>query len=92
MSCCGEKASPNVGSGTNSGYPLPGPAGAGGGETGAVLLSPFITPGTVSTTSYNHYSYLRSVEDMFGLAHLGYAADAGLVPFGGDVFTSTPPP
>ncbi|MCU1461355.1 MAG: phosphoesterase family protein [Acidimicrobiales bacterium] len=86
LSCCNEKTSPNVGSGTNSGYPVPGPAGAGGGQTGAVLLSPFITPGTVSTVSYNHYSYLRSVEDLFGLAHLGYAAQDGLVSFGADVF------
>jgi hypothetical protein len=41
---------------------------------GAVLLSPFITPGTVvSKTSYNHYSSLASIEDLFGLPHLGEA-------------------
>jgi hypothetical protein len=76
-----------VGSGTNSGYPVPGPAGAGGGQTGAVLLSPLIKPGTVTTVSYNHYSYLRSIEDLFGLAHLGYAAQPGLASFGTDIFT-----
>jgi hypothetical protein len=80
-----------VGSGTNSGYPIAGPAGAGGGQTGAVLLSPFIQPGTISTVDYNHYSYLRSLEDLFGLPHLGYAAQPGLASFGADVFSAMPP-
>ena len=34
----------------------------------------------------NHYSMLRSVEDIFGLSHLGYAAQPGLAPFGEDIF------
>lgn len=37
----------------------------GGGDTGAVLLSPFIKGGTVSNDYYNHYSLLRSMEDIF---------------------------
>jgi hypothetical protein len=54
-----------------------------------VLLSPFIKPGTVSATPYNHYSSLASWEFMFGLARL---ADAASVPgiFGADVFTTAP--
>jgi len=60
--------------------------GYGGDRIGAVLLSPFIRPGTVSDTPYNHYSLLRSIEDIFGLSHLGYAAQSGLVGFGKDVF------
>ena len=40
---------------------------------GAVLLSPFIKPGTVVTKDYNHYSSLASIEDLFGLARLGEA-------------------
>jgi hypothetical protein len=36
----------------------------GGGDTGTVLISPLIKPGTVSTTSYNHYSTLRTLEDL----------------------------
>jgi hypothetical protein len=63
--------------------------GAGGGRTGAVLLSPFIAPGTVSAQDYNHYSLLRSIENSFGLAHLGYAAAPGLRAFGGDIFTAS---
>jgi hypothetical protein len=41
-----------------------------------VLLSPAITPGTTLTPAYNHYSLLRSLEDWFGLAALGYASRA----------------
>ena len=37
----------------------------GGGDTGSVLISPYIKPGTVSTVDYNHYSWLRTMEDLF---------------------------
>ena len=37
----------------------------GGGDTGTVLISPLIKPGTVSSTYYNHYSTLRTLEDLF---------------------------
>ncbi len=50
--------------------------GYGGDQVGAVLLSPFIKPGSTSSYGYNHYSLLRSLEDIFKLdEHLGYAAD-----------------
>jgi hypothetical protein len=68
----------------------------GGGQVGAVLFNKrFIEPGTVNTTgSYNHFSALRSYEDLLGitrggddgLGHLGYASVPGLRPFGPDVF------
>jgi hypothetical protein len=77
--CCNEPTGPNTAK--------PGVNGPGGGRTGAVLLSRFIKPGTVSNVSYNHYAMLRSVEDIFGLPHLGYAASAWLSSFGKDVFT-----
>jgi hypothetical protein len=78
--CCQEPMSPNTpnNGGTSSGN--------GGGRTGAVLLSSFIKPGSVNDTPYNHYSLLRSTEDLFGLPHLAYAAQTGLKPFGDDVF------
>jgi hypothetical protein len=70
----------------------------GGGDTGSVLISPYIRPGSVSTRFYNYYSWLRTVEDLFsvgkasrgldGGGHLGYAAQPGLAPFGTDVFTN----
>ncbi len=37
----------------------------GGGDTGTVLISPLIKPGTVSSTNYNHYSTVRTLEDLF---------------------------
>jgi hypothetical protein len=77
--CCGEIPGP--------GDPEPGGSGPGGGDVGAVLISPCIKPGTVSQTPYNHYTMLRSVEDIFGLPHLGYAQLPGGVSFGSDVFT-----
>ncbi len=40
----------------------------GGGRTGSVLISPYITPGTSSTTNYNHYSWLRTMEDLFDVS------------------------
>src|SRR3954453_5036158 len=83
--CCNEQpgpADPNPG-----GYGF-GTPGAGGGDSGTVLVSPFITPGSTNTNEYNHYSFLRSLEDLFGVSHLGYAAQDGLVPFGDDVFNA----
>ena len=41
----------------------------GGGDTGSVLISPFIRPGTVSKVNYNHYSWLATMEDIFNVAH-----------------------
>jgi phosphatidylinositol-3-phosphatase len=50
--------------------------GFGGDRIGALLLSPFVKPGSTSENAYNHYSLLRSLEDIFGIEeHLGYAAD-----------------
>ena len=50
--------------------------GYGGDRIGALLLSPFVKPGSTSSIAYNHYSLLKSLEDIFQLgAHLGYAAD-----------------
>ena len=55
---------------------MPGIYGPGGGRTGTVLLSPFLKTGTLNDTGYNHYSLLRTIEDTFGLAPLGYAGTA----------------
>jgi hypothetical protein len=50
--------------------------GYGGDRIGALLLSPFVKPGSSSQVPYNHYSLLRSLEDIFDLhEHLGYAGD-----------------
>jgi hypothetical protein len=57
----------------------------GGDQTGAVLLSPFIKPGTVANTPFNHYSLLKTIEDIFGLDYLGFAGQPGLLGFFGCV-------
>jgi hypothetical protein len=80
--CCGELPGYNT---PNPGATTPGP---GGGRTGAVLVSQFIQPGTTNATPYNHYALLKSTEDIFGLAHLGYAGQAGLAGFGADVYNA----
>jgi len=49
--------------------------GFGGDRVGALLLSPFVKPGSTSETAYNHYALLKSIEDIFHLDHIGYAAD-----------------
>jgi phosphatidylinositol-3-phosphatase len=81
--CCGE--TPGI-SPSHPDVPLPGKTGPGGGRIGAVLLSPLIRPGTVSTVDYNHYSLLRSIEDIFGLPHLSDAAMPQVRSFGPDIF------
>jgi phosphatidylinositol-3-phosphatase len=69
--CCNEQPLPGAR------FP-PGLVGPGGGRIGAVALSPFIEPGTISDVPLNHYSLLATVEALFGLPPLGYAADREL--------------
>ncbi len=100
--CCHEPRGPNIGPGAMVVFDNPPPdppekipdkgpgiAGPGGGRVGAVLVSRFIKPRTVSKAAYNHYSLLRSIEDFFDLEHLGYAGQKGLKSFGKDVFTGS---
>ncbi len=79
--CCNQAQFPNT---PNNGGPTPG---RGGGRVGAVALSPFIRAGTVTSHPYNHFSFLRTVEGLFGLPFLGYAATPDPGSFGADVFT-----
>jgi hypothetical protein len=75
--CCGEGPSANVAK--------PGMTGPGGGRIGTLVISRWTTPGTTSTTPYNHYSLLGSIERWFGLPLLGYARQPGQRQFGADV-------
>jgi hypothetical protein len=79
-SCCGQVPGPNARVAQDGMF--------GGGRIGAVLISRFIKPGTVSEVPYNHYSLLKSIEDIFGVDHLGYARPRSVTPFGDDVFGS----
>jgi hypothetical protein len=93
--CCNEQPGPNTAAPGNGGGTSDSQA-PGGGQIGALLLdSKYIVAGSTDTTgSYNHYSALRSYEDLLGLTtggadgqgHLGFAAAKGLAPFGTDVF------
>jgi hypothetical protein len=84
--CCGEKPGP-----TN---PLPGIFGPGGGKIGTLVIGRCIAKGKRVATPYNHYSLLRSLEDLYGIrtggtdghGHLGFAAASGLRTFGHDLF------
>jgi hypothetical protein len=85
QTCCDEQPGPNLAGVRPGSFTLVNtPAlvesivvqGFGGDRIGALLLSPFVRPGSSSETAYNHYSLLRSLEDIFRLdGHLGYAAD-----------------
>jgi hypothetical protein len=81
-SCCFVPTGPNT--------PLQGVSGPGGGRTGAVLISPFIKKYTVSDTPYNHYDYLHTVEDIFGLKYLGYANNSAVHSFDAKLFSKKP--
>jgi hypothetical protein len=82
--CCGEKPLPGA-------RYAPGFNGPGGARIGAVVLSPFVKGGTVSAVPYNHYSLLGTIEALFSLPPLGYAAQPGAQVLGGDVFSAAAP-
>lgn len=50
-------------------------------KTGALLVSPFVTPGSSDGVAYDPYSLLRSTEDLFGLTPLGKAEGAKVKSF-----------
>lgn len=83
-SCCGQPKFPN----------LPAPTGAaalsppGGGQVGMLLLSPFIKKGGgLVQDTYNHFSFLATLEQLFGLSKLGYAALAEAKPLAPSLFS-----
>lgn len=83
QACCSEQPGPNLGSfpqiSTFGPYTLSFGS-YGGDRTGAVLLSPFIKPGSVSYVPFNHYSLLKTLEDNFKTkSYLGYAGQPGLI-------------
>ncbi|HTW21093.1 MAG TPA: alkaline phosphatase family protein [Mycobacteriales bacterium] len=85
--CCGEHDSLGYSDPSHPNMNEPGLYGPGGGRVGAVVLSRYIKPGTVSSKPYNHFSLLRTIEDIFGLSHLGDARQTKVVSFGADVYT-----
>jgi hypothetical protein len=85
--CCGTPEYPNLPApATAPASTGPVKATGGGGRVGMLLLSPFVEPGSVNETYYNHFSMLLSIEEFFGLPSIGYAASAGVLPFESSVF------
>lgn len=89
-SCCGNPAYPNL-------PPLPEEApgeggvkrSGGGGKVGLLLLSSFVKPDTVDETTFaNHFTLLRTIEELFELDPLGYAREPALLPLEPSVFNA----
>jgi hypothetical protein len=86
-SCCGQPTFPAL----PPPPALPGGGVArptGGGQVGALLLSPYVQGGTTNQETFNHFSLLRTIEDLFGLGHLGYAAASTATSFEAPVFSA----
>jgi hypothetical protein len=84
-SCCGQPRYPNLQA------PATGLPARGGGAVGALLLSPFVKGATTSQEPYNHFSLLRTIEDLFSLGHLGYAGAPGVRALEPSLFTARAP-
>ncbi|MGH2835637.1 MAG: alkaline phosphatase family protein [Solirubrobacteraceae bacterium] len=84
-SCCGQPTFPNLPAPTGAAKLAP----AGGGEVGMLLLSPFIKKGgSLVQSTYNHFSLLASVEQLFGLSKLGYAGLSEVKPLAASLFSA----
>ena len=62
----------------------------GGGLVGMLLISKWVKPGSLEALDYfNHYSFLATIEKLFGRKTLGYAGNPSLQSFGAGVFNGT---
>ena len=79
--CCHTPTSPNSAK--------PGLSGPGGGRVGRARdLVEHEGEHDRTPKPYNHYALLCSIENVFGLSHLGFAGAPGLTCFGKDVYNS----
>ncbi len=81
-SCCGQPTFPNVAGAPSGLRPR------GGGAVGALLLSPFVKAASTNEEKFNHFSLLRTIEDLFGVRHLGYAGLSTVTSFEPAMFTT----
>jgi hypothetical protein len=93
--CCATPEYPNlpVPAAPPSAPPASGPVKptGGGGRVGMLLISPYVEPGSLNEAGYyNHFSLLLSIEELFGLPPLGYAAEPALTAFDSSVFNAEP--
>lgn len=61
---------------------------SGGGQVGALLLSRYVKPATFNQEPFNDFSLLRTLENLFALPPLGYAAMRGNSSFEASVFSA----
>jgi hypothetical protein len=59
----------------------------GGGQVGALLISPYIKAGTNNQEPANDFSLLRTIEQIFGLPYLGYAGAKRVSSLPAEVFS-----
>lgn len=83
-SCCGQPSFPNLPAPTSTAL-----APRGGGQVGALMLSPYVKAAQVNQEPFNHFSLLRTIEDLFGLEHIGYAGASAVKSFTPSMFTSS---
>jgi len=83
-SCCGQPSFPNLAAASTGGRVR------GGGAVGALLLSRYVKGATTNQEAFNHFSLLRTIEDLFSLKHLGYAGLPAVKPFEPSMFTAKP--
>jgi len=88
-SCCITPAYPNLPAPAAE-PPATGPVkpSGGGGRVGLLLISPFVEPGTTSETYFNHFSLLATIEELFSLEKIGYAAEPAITGFDESIFNA----
>jgi hypothetical protein len=88
--CCIDPAFPNLPEAGDVAPPT-GPVHetGGGGRVGLLLLSPFVEPGTTSETYFNHFSLLATIEELFALERIGYAAEPAITGFDESLFNAS---
>ena len=61
----------------------------GGGKVGLLLISRYVKPDSLDQVdTFNHFSLLKSIEDLFALKPLGYARDSALPVFDSAIFNA----
>jgi phosphatidylinositol-3-phosphatase len=59
----------------------------GGGKVGLLLISPLVVPGSVEEREYaNHFTLLKTLEQMFGVEPLGYAGEEEVLTLSPELF------
>jgi hypothetical protein len=63
----------------------------GGGKVGLLMISPFVEAGKVDETEYaNHFTLLKTLETMFGVEPIGYAAEEEVPALSAELFVEPP--